>query len=117
MYKCSQCGNRFPVAQIRYSVNGKDIFCTGCYEKSLKLGSPQVKAGSFREYAEKVFEQRPVQTLHYICKDCKYSFSLKKGSHIAIRCPYCGRENVVERKDVSADQLLKESDDPRYSPE
>ncbi len=40
--------------------------------------------------------------IKYKCMQCGYSFSLKEGSNIAVRCQYCGSESVqVDKFDLN----------------
>ncbi len=47
--------------------------------------------------------------IKYICNRCRYKFSIKEGSKVALRCPYCGREDVTEDT-FSLDEAIRESE-------
>jgi len=43
----------------------------------------------------------------WICGKCRYKFTHKSQSKAALRCPYCGGENLVE-DNFTAKKLLDE---------
>jgi len=47
--------------------------------------------------------------LKFICDKCSYKFSRKEGSPVALRCPYCGANELSEDK-FDVDQAIKEAD-------
>ena len=47
--------------------------------------------------AEEPQELREVKEFaKYVCKKCNYKFTRKTGTTQALKCPYCGGENVEE---------------------
>jgi len=44
----------------------------------------------------------------YICLKCRYKFTRKVGSNIALRCPYCGTGNV-EKDTFDINQAIRDS--------
>jgi DNA-directed RNA polymerase subunit RPC12/RpoP len=102
-YLCSVCRNKFPVGEIKYSSNGK-IVCNKC------LGS-KPKNDSSKTTDIIIKSSKNSDARKYICVSCRYKFSLKKSSKIKLACPYCGKENLMEDKYSSAEDLLKDAGD------
>jgi len=46
----------------------------------------------------------------YICERCRYKFTRKEDSRIALRCPYCSSTELVEDK-FDIDQAISEVND------
>jgi DNA-directed RNA polymerase subunit RPC12/RpoP len=46
--------------------------------------------------------------IRYKCYRCNYKFSMKRGSPVTVRCPYCGGENVIE-DDFDLNRMLQDT--------
>ncbi|HLD06633.1 MAG TPA: hypothetical protein VJC16_03815 [Candidatus Nanoarchaeia archaeon] len=91
LYRCSRCSKEFGFAQIKYS-SEKQIFCTSCYAQAIQEGKekPRLYSGSARPVA------KAQDATKYICVNCRYQFNVKKSSGMSARCPYCGKDNMME---------------------
>ena len=97
-YICNVCNKKFPFENIRYSIDGKRILCIDCYNK---VAEKQEKK---KETYSAVKEPESVKL---VCLDCKYHFSIKKGSKVKLRCPYCSNSNLA-KDDMTAERLIEE---------
>lgn len=52
--------------------------------------------------------QEQDENVKYICTKCNYRFTRKRNSKIALRCPYCGKEDVVENN-IDINRMIDES--------
>ena len=97
-YLCSVCKNKFAFKDVKYSKDGKELVCKGCYQKisEKKEKKQEVKGSAIEEKAIKL-----------ICVKCRYKFSYKKGSRVKLICPYCG-SNKLMRDDTTADKIIQE---------
>ena len=98
---CTRCGRRHPVSEMKYN-KGMVLVCNECYEKQkqepVKPVKRSIKASDYK---------------NYICAECRYKFKLRKDFPVK-RCPYCGKSQIIENKNISAEDLLLEADDSRY---
>jgi transposase-like protein len=44
----------------------------------------------------------------FICHKCNYRFTMKRGTQVSLRCPYCGGQNVVE-DDFDLNTMIREA--------
>ena len=51
--------------------------------------------------------KEPSDSIKIVCLDCKYHFSIRKGSKVRLRCPYCGN-NRLAKDDLTAEKLIDE---------
>jgi len=45
--------------------------------------------------------------MRYRCNNCNYTFELKEGKRLPKKCPYCSKENSLERV-KTAQELIDE---------
>lgn len=100
-YLCNKCRNKVSLEHIRYDTNGRDLICEDCYSKKSKNEKIERRANN------KVDSKIQGERIRVICTDCRYKFSIKRNSNMALRCPYCGRTRLV-KDETSVDELIKE---------
>ena len=106
LYTCSRCKKEFNFNNIKYDEN-KNLICVQCLDKKQKLE----KKGKLK--IEKAEEQ---EDINFICTDCRFKFSIKKGSPKAIKCPYCGKTKLmIVKKYKDENDLIKDSMDSRFN--
>lgn len=96
-YICAVCREKFPFRQVKYSKDGKRLVCNKCYGK---ISDSAVKA------VEKPVKEKP-ELIKVICVDCRYKFHLNKQSKIKVKCPYCGKDDLM-LDETTADKLIQE---------
>lgn len=99
---CRSCGKQTPLKELNYGQNKKDFYCIDCHaQKSKPL--PKVEQLGVRKVKDK---------LPYTCKKCSYKFNIKLGAPYIKRCPYCGREDYLQKDDeFTTERLLREITD------
>ena len=100
-YVCARCKGEFEFEDLRYSNDGKKIFCVDCYNQISKIDEHENKK---IEIAQK---NTTPESIKLICTNCRYKFSLKKQSRIRVMCPYCGG-NKLMRDEITASKLIEE---------
>ncbi|MBI4149204.1 hypothetical protein HY491_02035 [Candidatus Woesearchaeota archaeon] len=93
-YQCSQCSREFGFEKIRYS-SEKQIFCADCYAQAQESQAEKKGTRSASGSAHPVGKGASDPT-RYICVNCRYKFNVKKASEMSARCPYCGKDNLME---------------------
>lgn len=102
-YQCSRCKEKFPFGQIRYDRNQKIVClkCLGILEKE-RQRKDQMSAADFIK-------------LNFICMNCRFKFSVTKGSRQALKCPYCNNTQLMQvKKYKDENDLITESMDERF---
>ena len=101
LYKCQTCKSEFDFKNIRYGPDGKTIFCVGCFCKlrNKEAEKTNIRQSQITDNSEKI---------KVICIDCRYKFSLTKGSRIKPLCPYCGKGNLM-KDGTTAEKLVEEA--------
>ena len=100
-YFCKKCRSKVRMEKIRYDSNGIDLVCVDCYNKN---------AGKAAAGIEKQRQENNVSSeekIKIICTDCRYKFIFRKGSNVALRCPYCSGSRLVKDQ-TNVDELIKE---------
>ncbi len=104
LYTCSRCKKEFNFKNIKYDT-GHSLTCLGCLEQQQKLKSKEVKLG----------QPEVQEEIKFICANCRFKFSVKKGSQKSVKCPYCGKTKLMlVKKYKDEDDLIKDSMDPRF---
>ena len=106
IYQCTICQAQVPFSQVRYSLGGSKLVCVGCHSKlRLSVSPPSSSEGLLpqRKQAKTSEGRKELQ-----CASCRYKFSLKKHTKIAIRCPYCSGQNLM-MTDKRIGEILEES--------
>ncbi len=108
---CSHCKKSFPVKELKYDIY-KNLLCKNCIEfRYNKKGVEQKMLTNKPKQTEDPYEKK----VKYKCQSCKMSFLLKRRPDIRKRCPYCGRENVIEQDfELSTDELIAEASKKEY---
>ena len=102
-YLCTRCREKFSFEQIRYDRNHK-IVCKGCLGI---LDQEEKRKGLMRA--------RDFEKIRLICMDCRFKFSVKRGSQQAIKCPYCNKTHLMlVKKYKDENDLIKESMHERF---
>ena len=104
LYKCTRCKREFNFNNIKYDKD-KKLVCVDCLQKILKLRKNEI-------VNEKPENNEPVK---FICVNCRFKFSVKKGSVKALKCPFCGKTKLMlVKKYKDENDLIKDSSDPRF---
>ncbi len=101
MLTCTRCSKKSSVKDMKYNKAGV-LVCAECNEKQ-KDEPIKTTTKSYRQADYK----------NYICAECRYKFKLRNDFPVR-RCPFCGKSQIIEDKNISADDLLLEADDPRF---
>ena len=105
LYACSRCKKEFNFNNIKYDEN-KNLVCVNCLEKTQKIKKKHIEL-------EKPEEQ---EVINFICYNCRFKFSIRKGSPKTLKCPYCGKAKImIVKKYKDEDDLIKDSMDPRFN--
>ena len=99
VYICNVCNKKFPFEDIRYSIDGKRILCIDCHNKIMEKNERKREVSSAAKELS--------NSVKLICLDCKYHFSIRKGSKVKLRCPYCGN-NRLAKDNLTAEKLIEE---------
>jgi hypothetical protein len=100
-YMCAVCRKNFAFEDIRYSNDGKRILCLSCYGQAPK--NNKTTKIIISENKKQCDESK------FICVNCRYKFSLKKSTKIALVCPYCGKDKIAKDESKSAAELVDEA--------
>lgn len=104
LYTCSRCKKEFNFNNIKYDEN-KNLICLECFEKKQTLSKKKLKS-------EKPEEQ---ETMNFICVNCRFKFSIKKGSPKTLKCPYCSKTKLMlVKKYKNENDLIRDSMDTRF---
>lgn len=105
LYTCARCKREFNFENIKYDSNNK-LICLECLDKQQKIDKKEKSA------LEKAGEG---ESINFICVDCRFKFSVRKGSQKDIKCPYCGKTKLMlVKKYKDEDDLIKDASDPRF---
>ena len=104
LYPCSRCKKEFNFNSIKYDTD-RSLICLGCFDKQQELKNKEIKSEKPEDHGEK----------KYICVNCRFNFSVKKGSPKGLHCPYCGKEQtMLIKKYKDENDLIEDSMDPRF---
>lgn len=108
-YLCSRCHGKFPFGEIKYDRQMK-LVCLGCLgEAETRPEKERKKPSRESPYVGKDGKKK------YICSTCRFNFAVHPKSPATLRCPYCGKTNLLQvkrYKDVN--DLIDEAGDTRY---
>ena len=103
---CERCRNFFPISEIKYikkGVDSKIALCSACRQNQ---PNAQVKKAA-NETAAQASKAKAAPT--YFCARCKYKFNINLGSLTRLKCPYCGKNDmIVEDRKASSNDLLRD---------
>jgi DNA-directed RNA polymerase subunit RPC12/RpoP len=115
---CRRCGNKSPVGDMKYDLNGKDLICGRCYEIKVAVKKRPETAGQYAETEKFKLEfTDPLEgkkEVSYFCPKCKFRFKRKKEHGIPKTCPYCNRPDLIVEGSTSAEKLIKDSSSKEY---
>jgi len=94
--KCSRCPNQAPVNQMRYGKDGKSLVCPACQG----LTADQIQKMNVAK--EQITSTGQMKS--YKCTSCSYSFT--RSTLTPTKCPYCGKQSVVEASAMASHKLL-----------
>ena len=101
IYLCKKCKNNVPMEKIRYDSNGINLVCIDCYNKNAGKAAAKIEK---QKLEVDISSQEKIKV---ICTDCRYKFTFRKGSNVALRCPYCSGSRLVKDQ-TNVDELIKE---------
>ncbi len=105
LYTCSRCKGEFDFDHIKYD-NDNRLICVEC------LGKQQILEKKEKLAVEKAEEGGEIK---FICVNCRFKFSVKKGTQKEIKCPFCGKTRLMlVKKYKDEDDLIRDSMDPRF---
>jgi len=105
LYTCTRCRKEFNFDNIRYDENNK-LICVSCLEKQQKIEKKEKLSMEKAEEGE---------AINLICVECRFNFSVKKGSPKAIKCPYCGKTRLmIVKRYKDENDLINDSMDTRF---
>lgn len=99
-YPCTKCKRGVPSEALKYSQNGK-IVCIHCYNKEKATQSAPIE-----KFKREVNRSQGV--MNYICSKCKYTFKRGINSRFSSVCPYCGGNNILEYREKTSEDMLRE---------
>ncbi len=96
---CRGCGTQTPLKELSYTANKKDLFCATC----IKTKAPLPKVN------QKAPKRKTSNKMPYTCKRCNYKFNVKNNSPHSLRCPYCGRDDYLQKNnEFTTSRILRE---------
>jgi len=101
--RCKKCNKPIDIDNMRALPNQEGFECKDC-NASNKNKLNQKKETIIPFASEKNFFMKR----ELVCKSCNYRFS-RKADEVVRKCPYCGRETVVDFIDETADDLIKKN--------
>ena len=104
LYPCSKCKKEFNFDNVKYD-SEKKLVCKQCFEK--------IESIKKKELPKEMPDAN--EPIHFLCLECKYKFSIKKGSQQNLKCPYCGRTRLMHvKKYKDENDLINESTSSKY---
>lgn len=94
---CERCKNVVPLEQVRLYPKSEDqnlVLCESCCNEAKKQASGHVVGSRVPKLA-------PAEIVMYKCTRCNYVFkadSSKAGVTYNLNCPYCGKNDRLEKK-------------------
>lgn len=109
---CRSCGRKQLMHNMRPADDGEHMICVDCDKKGVSIkGETTISKKVAENDAVNTFRNKKEKTekmIKYICSECKYKFSRKESQHVE-KCPYCGKNNVLQDTQLGADKLINES--------
>jgi len=104
LYTCSRCKKEFNFDNVKYD-NHRSLVCVGCLGNQKELNKKELDS-------EKPDE---IKTIKLICLQCRFKYSVRKGSPKSLKCPYCGKINVmIVKKYKDENDLIEDSMNPKF---
>ncbi|MAG92004.1 hypothetical protein CMO83_04985 [Candidatus Woesearchaeota archaeon] len=104
LHTCSRCKKEYNFNSIKYTKD-RSIICVNCLGNQQQLEKKEVKIG-------KPDEQKKV---NFICLNCRFKFSVRKGSPKALKCQFCGKTRLmVVKRYKDEDDLINDSMDSKF---
>ncbi|MBI4737989.1 hypothetical protein HY772_00195 [Candidatus Woesearchaeota archaeon] len=117
---CCKCTRTFPVSEMRYDSNGRDLVCRDCLYRKRKDDVPQpvlnkpippIEFSQSRGIRPTRSPSRSSQStedrVQYLCGRCKYKF-WKVARIPALKCPNCDRTEIYVLKSERAHDILSD---------
>jgi predicted RNA-binding Zn-ribbon protein involved in translation (DUF1610 family) len=96
LMRCGRCNRQVPIGELKYDRDGKTLLCYQC-----RGAKPEPVTES------KIIQSAEQTRQHYFCTACGYHFT--RANIVPQRCPYCGKESIVEEKAVASGRLLDDA--------
>lgn len=97
LISCRKCRKEYPMRDMRYDSNGKDLICGVC--------TGQTITSSLQSQTKDNEKQQ------WYCISCRYSFTRNK-EKVVDACPYCSKPTVRKLEAKTPDELLEEAEFP-----
>lgn len=114
---CRKCTRSFPVGEMRYDANGRDLVCRDCLmrkrkdEPAVKVNNPSAPPVGFSQSRQQRTADKTVASkedrVQYMCGRCKYKF-WKVARVPASKCPNCDRTEIYVVKSERASDILSD---------
>lgn len=105
--RCGTCKRFAPITEMRYEKTGKFLVCNACRHEETTAKEPKL-----RPLVTSPFDGAKV--LKYQCPSCRYTFR-RTPTHPVNKCPNCNSSKLLRYEKVSADDVLKMTDDEKFS--
>jgi len=97
LMRCGRCSRQVPMGELKYDKDGKTLLCVTC-----RGAHPEAQA-----HESKVLQSAEQTRKHYFCSACGYHFT--RANIVPNKCPYCGKDAVMEEKQVASGRLLDDA--------
>lgn len=95
--KCSRCGEKKMLGEMRLDKSGKNLICSDCLGNPMKKFMPNASSKSKKE---NIIEPKST----FMCESCGFTFSRSKIR--PVRCPYCASNSIIVKEQVTSEKLL-----------
>lgn len=103
MPKCRKCNKTLDVSNMRALPEGRGFECRDC-----NLNNNQTKIKSNDKIIPFASEKNFFMKRQLRCESCNYKFSVNADKYVK-KCPYCGRNSVVDLIEETAEDIVKKS--------
>jgi DNA-directed RNA polymerase subunit RPC12/RpoP len=118
---CRICQRKVLMHNMVPDSDGENMICSECAARKKGVKNAGSVLGTKKELKNEPYVGKPEKKsakkedklVKYICGDCKYKFS-RKASQEVVKCPYCGKSNILTDNQMGADNLIKESLNKRF---
>ena len=117
---CRVCGRKILMHNMRLDDDKENMICNDCYQKKSSASQPvsaltkkALENNPYEPSKSKAKSTKSEKMIKYICTSCKYKFSRKESQHVE-KCPYCGKNSIVQDTQLGADKLINDSLDKKY---
>lgn len=97
---CDRCRKSVPIPKMKYLSKSKDSIIALCPECRERYGSEKKSAEKIppreKVKAEKLVSKKEITNKQkYKCDRCKYKFEYHHDGVTILKCPYCGKSDMV----------------------